>query len=295
MSKTAPANKICLITGASSGIGYYTALKLAQQNCEVTVICRDKTKTSFTVEQLVRETNNKAIHGFWADLADKNEIERVAREIKSEFDHIDVLIHNAACVSSKFQLTKQKIELQFAVNHVAPFLLTYHLLPLLNKSNNGRIITVSSRAHSRATVNFDDLFTEKYYDISRAYNQSKLANLMFIYTLARKLNKDKITANAFHPGLVNSDFGNKNVSFVHDLFWQLVKRLGKHPSRAAKDAVYLALSDDVSKTTGGYFHNKKQISSSRESNDTDKAQKLWDITMKMCGLNEFFHAGVSEK
>ena len=293
MSDNALFNKICLVTGANSGIGFNAVLKLAKLNCHLILLCRDKEKTDSTCKTIIDATGNKNVSGYWADLSDREEIEKVVSQIKSDFNRIDVLIHNAACVSSVFKLTKQKIELQFAVNHIAPFLITHHLLPLLERSNNARIISVTSRAHGRGTMHFEDLFLQKNYDISAAYNQSKLANLLFTYHLAKKLKGEAITVNAFHPGLVNSDIGSKNVSLFHDLVWRSMKLLGRSPEKASEDAVFLALSDDVSETTGRYFHKQQQIPSSKDSYNEKWAERLWKVSLELCGIKDELYGKVS--
>ncbi len=286
-------SKICLVTGANSGIGFNTALTMAKQNCKVLVLCRDKAKAQYARNRIIELSGNKSIICYWSDLSDRNEINNISNQIKCDFNKIDVIIHNAACVSSKFELTKQSIELQFAVNHLAPFLLTHQLLPLLEKSKNARIISVTSRAHGRGTMHFDDLFLQKNYSISAAYNQSKLANLLFTYHLAKKLKGTTITVNAFHPGLVNSDIGSKNVSLFHDLVWRIIRLLGASPEKAAEDAVFLALSDDISQITGGYFHKKQQIHSSKDSYNKEWAERLWKISLELCGIKDELYGKIS--
>ncbi len=293
MSADAIFKKTCLVTGASSGIGYYTTLNLAKNKCEIIVLCRTKEKAEITCRNIISASGNQKVSGYHADLSNREEIENAVVKIKSQLNKIDVLIHNAACVSSTRQLTKENIELQFAVNHIAPFLLTHHLLPLLQKSENGRIVLVNSRAHRRGKIHFDDLFFEHGYTLSKAYNQSKLANMLFTYSLAKKMKHTPITVNAFHPGLVKTEIGNKHVSLLDGMAWQVLKFLGRNPEKAAKDGIYLALSNEVLKTTGGYFHNKKKIKASDASYNKTDADKLWNLNLKLCNIDPEFYGEIS--
>lgn len=286
-------DKVCLITGANSGIGYESAIQLAKHNCILILLCRSEEKAKATRRKIIDATGNKKIFGVYADLSSKNEIENVVAEIKHITDKLDVLVHNAACVSSKRQLVNEKIELQFFVNYLAPFLLTHHLLPLLKKSDSGRIISVNSRAHGRGKIYFNDLFFQRGYTLSKAYNQSKLATMMFTHTIAYKLKNTSVTANAYHPGLVNTNIGNKHVSLIAALAWELIKILGKSPEKAAEDCIYLALSNEVSNTTGGYFHNKKKIKAAKASYNKSDADKLWKLSLNLCTIDPELYGEVS--
>lgn len=279
-----PDTKTCLVTGANVGIGFEMALSLASKGHTVLVLCRDKQKANTAAEKILSRIAHKNVFPFFAELSSQSEIKRVAEEIKTQYSELDVLINNAGCVSSTYKLTADGVETQFAVNHLAPFLLTHYLLPLLKKSNNGRIINVNSRAHGRATIHFDDIFLSKKYDISKAYNQSKLANMFFTYSLAEKLKGCCVTVNAFHPGLVKTYFGSKGVSSFHKLAWDVMRVLGRNPSVAAQDGVHLALSSDVQNITESYFHNQIRIKSSAQSYDKEWAKRLWEISLKLTNL-----------
>lgn len=276
--------KTCIITGSSSGIGLATALTLAQNNCRVIVLSRNEEKCRAALTRINEVSRRKDNMFLSVDLSSQAAVKNVCREIKENLDIIDVLINNASCVSSEFVLTNDNVELQFAVNHVAPFMLSHYLLPQLSRSKQGRIINVNSRAHARATINWDDIYFSKKYNLTKCYNQSKLANMYFTYTLAEKLKDTSITVNAFHPGLVNTDFGEKNTSQFHALAWKLMKVLGRKPEIAAQDAAYLALQPDLNLISGKYFHNKKQIQSSDLSYNFDFAQKIWDLTCNISGI-----------
>lgn len=276
--------KTCIITGSSSGIGFASALALAKEDCRIIVLSKNEEKCRSAIQQ-INEVSVRKDHLFFSvDLSSQKSLKNVCGEIKEKVDVVDVLINNASCVSSKLIFTEDNVELQFAVNHIAPFMLSHYLLPQLSRSQQGRIINVNSRAHGRANINWDDISFSKNYNLTKCYNQSKLANMYFTYVLAKRLNSTGITVNAFHPGLVNTDFGEKNTSQFHALAWKLMKVLGKKAEVAAFDAVYLALGSDLSLITGKYFHNKNQIRSSELSYNSDFAQKLWNLTCNISGI-----------
>lgn len=285
MEQTTGNNKVCIVTGAGSGIGLQMALQLALRGAAVGVVCRNEQQAEQTKLTITEATGNQQIKKYVADLSLQEQIKNVAREITGDFNKIDVLIHNAACVRSVFELTTDGIETQFAVNHLAPFLLTHYLLPKIKNSQQGRIICVSSRAHGRGHVYFEDVFLAKKYSLSKAYNQSKLANLLFTYWLAEMLHSSSITVNAFHPGLVKTEMGNKGVHFFHRTAWQLMSVFGRDPMVAAKDGVYLALEKKLKNITGNYFHNKQPIKSSADSYNKEWAKKMWDISLALTKLS----------
>jgi len=273
--------KTCLVTGASSGIGFQMALNLSSYKCLLLLPCRTTEKAQETERRIKAVYPYALIQTYVCDLSEQSSIHTFCEQIIKEHHRLDVLIHNAGCVSSTLQWTSDGIELQFAVNQLAPFLMNHMLLPLLNASENGRIIHVNSRAHARGTLYFDDLFLQQKYALSKAYNQSKLANMLYTYRLADLLSSTNVTVNAFHPGLVNTDFGVKNVNAVHKFMWQLMRILGRTPHQAAEDGLYLALSPDVKHITGKYYHRQQQIVSSTKSLNRLWQQKVWDICTKM--------------
>lgn len=279
-------NKTCIITGGTSGIGLETARILAQQNHNVIILARSREKGEVAVAQLIESTNNKKIQYFEVDLSSKQSIIDVCGLIREKLSAIDVLINNAAYISSYHQLNDEGIELQMAVNHYAPIHLIKELLPLLIKSTGSRIIQVTSRAHARGKIWWDDINLKKKYSLSKSYNQSKLANLIVMYKIAELLNGTGVTVNSYHPGLVNTEIGDKHTSFIEKYAWKGIKILGRSPKKAAEDAIYLALSDRVKDNSGGYFHNKKQIQSSKASYDINLRNKLWKHSCRISGIAE---------
>lgn len=285
MRKAASSKKVCIVTGAGSGIGLQMALQLAQRGASVGVVCRNIQQAEQTKQLIIEATGNQCIQPYVADLSLQEQIKQVAHSIRHHYGQIDVLIHNAACVRSVFELTAEGIETQFAVNHLAPFLLTHYLLQQIRASKQGRVICVNSRAHGRGSIHFDDVFLSKKYSLSKAYNQSKLANMLFTYRLAEILHSSTVTVNAFHPGLVKTEMGNKGVNFFHRAAWQMMSLLGRSPMLAARDGVYLALEKELATSTGKYFHHQQPIRSSAKSYNKAWEQKVWDISLALTKLN----------
>jgi retinol dehydrogenase 14 len=276
-------SKIAVVTGASSGIGYCIAEGLAFQGFKVFMVCRDQQGGKAAAAQITSKTGNKEVVLFIADLASQKQVRKLGELINKATAEIDVLINNAGGVSSELVLTEDNVEWQFAVNHLAPFLLTSLLLNRLKASPQARIINMSSRAHSRGAMHFEDLFFKKEYSITQVYNQSKLANLLFTYQLADKLQGTPITVNCMHPGLVNTSFGNKQVSRFHSVAWSVVKWMGISPAKAAETAIFLATDPDLNNITGKYFANKKKTVSSKASHNREHALKLWEISIQLTG------------
>jgi len=277
--------KICIITGASSGLGYHTALKLASLNSVVVLVCKDEVKGAITRNYIVDQTQNKSVHLYIADLSIQQDIRELVEKINSAFPRVDVLINNAACIYVHHTLNEDGIEMQFAVNHLAPFLLTNLLLDNLKKSDQGRIINVSSRAHARGKIHFDNLNFQKDYTFSKAYNQSKLANIYFTYELARKLKDTSVTVNCMHPGLMNTSIGNKNTTLFYSIIWSLIKTIGNSPEKSSKTIIHLAYSPNMDSTSGKYFANCKIIKSSEQSYNINIAKKLWYISEQLANIS----------
>lgn len=278
--------KTCIITGGTSGIGFETTRILSQLKNKVIIIGKDSVKGELAVKKIIEDTGNKDVSFFEAELSSKQSILDTCHLIKEKFPVIDVLINNAGYISSYHELNQDGIEMQMAVNHYAPIILISELLPSLLKSQQGRIIQVSSRAHGRGKIIWNDLNLKQKYSLSKSYNQSKLANLMAMYKIAELLKKSNVTVNSYHPGLVNTTIGEKHTRFLEKSAWKMIKILGRPPHIAAEDAIYLALSNDVSDISGGYFHNKKQIKSSNKSYKIDEINKLWKHSCQIAGVNE---------
>ena len=276
-----------LITGANSGLGFHTALHIAKLGGEVIMVCRDSEKGTIAREEITRSSGSKAIHLYIADLSSQSQIRQLAGAVRSAFSKIDVLINNAACNFLHFTQTENGIEMQFAVNHLAPFLLTHLLLDKLRNAEQGRIINVTSRAHARGSLHFEDLNLSNNYSAFAAYNQSKLANILFTYELAKRLQDTSITVNCFHPGLVDTPIGNKNTTWFYSVLWSMIKMFGASPSKSAETGVYLATSDAVKNVNGKYFANCKEIKSSAITYNQKIASQLWQVSEEMTGIKRY--------
>lgn len=274
-----------MVTGATSGIGEETALQLAQMGATVIITARNDQKSRVAVERIRKYSGNAKIEGLVADFADQNQVRELAQEFLRRFDRLDVLVNNAGAVFLRRQPNADGIEMTFAVNHLAPFLLTNLLLESIKTSAPSRIINVASASHKNAVIKFDDLGGENGYRFMRAYGQSKLANVMFTYELAHRLEGSGVTANALHPGFVATNIGANNGRLV-SLFLPLMRIFAISPQKGAETIVYLASSPDVANVSGEYFYNMQSIPSSRISYDVEQQQRLWDISARMANLDK---------
>lgn len=275
--------KICLVTGASGGIGQATALGLAQQGATVIAVARDRTRGAAAVHNIKTQSGNGAVDLLLADLSSQHAIHQLANTVQQRYPRLDVLVNNAGGVFSERRLTEDGIEWTLALNHLAPFLLTNLLLDLLKPRAPARIITVSSGAQGIGKINFDDLQGAKRYSGFRAYSQSKLANVLFTYELARRLHGTGVTANCLHPGVVSTGFG-KNNRGVTSLFARLDAPFMRSPAQGADTVIYLASSPDVANVTGRYFYNRKPAQTAKESYDEKVARRLWEVSAQLTGL-----------
>ena len=279
-------NKICLITGATSGIGKATTLKLAEHSTSIILLSRNEKKGENICEH-ISKTKNAQAKFYKADISSMKEVRNVSERIKTDFDHIDVLINNAGARFDKYFKNDEGIELTFGTNHLGHFLLTLSLIELLKRSEQGRIINISSPAHSRATEDIDDIIAPDNYDRRLAYGRSKLANLYFTYELSDRLKNSNITVNAVDPGGVATNFSRNNGLYAwakHYLSYILQRKLIT-PQKAAETIVYLASSEDVTTISGKYFFEKKAISSSPTSYSKETALKLWQLSLKLTGAD----------
>jgi len=278
------AGKTVLITGATAGIGRMTARELAAAGARVLIVARNREKAEATRDWITGQTGNSATELFIADLSALAQVRSVAAEIRSRHADLDVLINNAGAVFQRRRESADGFEMTFALNHLAPFLLTNLLLDSLGRSPASRVVTVSSDAHLRATMDFDDPEGRKRYLPWAAYGQSKLANLLFTYELARRLAGSGTTANALHPGFVASEFGKNNGSFMKAAM-TIAQRLGGiRVEEGARTSVYLASSQEVEGVTGKYFVTCREQQSSAASRDPASMRRLWDVSARMTGL-----------
>jgi NAD(P)-dependent dehydrogenase (short-subunit alcohol dehydrogenase family) len=275
--------KVCLITGATSGIGAATAMELAMLGATTIIVGRNRRKCERISQRIKRKTENEAVEFLAADLSSQQEVRYLAAEFKNRHNHLAVLINNAGAIFAKRQQTADGIEMTFALNHLAYFLLTNLLLDCLKASPSARIVVVASVAHNKGTLRFDDLQGERHYDRLEAYRQSKLANVLFAYELARRLAGTRVSVNALDPGSVATNLGRNN-SWLRTRMRNLLVRSMVNPQEGARTVVYLASCPEVEGKTGHYFKNQKEIPSSDGSHDTSVARGLWLVSEELTGV-----------
>ena len=270
--------KVCAITGANSGIGKETALALARMGATVVLVCRSKARGTAAVEDIKAQTGNDAVSLVVADFSSQHEVREAAAAIQEKCDRLDVLVNNAGVTPWERRETAENgLELVFAVNHLAPFLLTNLLLDQLKTSAPARIVTVSSGAHRRVSLNFDDLQNEQRYVPFDVYSQSKLANVYFTHELARRLEGTGVTANCLHPGVVSTAL------FRHLPPWlglavKIARPLLLTPAQGADTVVYLAAAPEVAEVSGRFFERRVAVESSPKSYDPEAARRLWEVS-----------------
>lgn len=273
-------NQLALVTGANAGIGLETVRGLAKAGMSVVMVCRNWERGEQALSEIRKDTGNDRLTLLLCDLSSQASIRELVRSFHEQFSSLHVLINNAAMISSERELTEDGIERQFAVNHLAPFLMTNLLLDTLKQSAPARIINVSSQMHQRTDFDFENLQGEKHYSPRSMYAQTKLANVLFTKELARRLEGSGVTANALHPGTVATGlFGRflglpKWLRFLSD--W-----IGKSPEKGAETSIYLATSPDVKETAGEYFKNCKPTRCNPIADDREIAKRLWEVSEEL--------------
>jgi NAD(P)-dependent dehydrogenase (short-subunit alcohol dehydrogenase family) len=272
-----------MVTGATSGIGQVTALELARMDATVVIVARDQKKADATVAHIKEETGNPAVEALLADFSSLDQVRALAEAYQRRHQHLHVLVNNAGAMYFRRKVSADGFEMTFAVNHLAPFLLTNLLLETIRVSTPARIVNVASNSHFGAQINFEDLSAEQSYRPMRAYGQSKLANVMFSYELARRLDGGGVTANTLHPGFVATGMGSNNGRLVK-LFLPLMRLFALSPEKGAQTSLYLATSAEVEGVSGDYFFEQRPMPSSPASHDREAAQRLWQVSAEMTGL-----------
>jgi len=281
--------RICLVTGATSGIGKATASALARLGATVIMVCRDASKGREVARDIRATTENDTITVLVADLSLQSQVRGLAEAFTRKHDRLDVLVNNAGAMFPQRVETAEGIETTLAVNHLAPFLLTNLLLDKLRAAGHGRIVNVNSDEHGKARLDFDDLQMRQTYPRGgigmRAYGNAKLANLLTTYELARRLGDCGVTANALHPGYVATnilpfDKASGPVRLLKPL-WQIARHLIVSSEEGAATPVYLAASPDVRKLSGLYFQNRVPIVSSALSRDPELQRRMWEFSEKL--------------
>lgn len=276
--------KTVLVTGGTSGIGGATAAALAALGARVGIVGRDTQRTRAHAEAIQAQTPGAQVDVFVADLAEQAQVRRLAQDVLAAYPRLDVLVNNAGGFWSTRQTTVDGLERTFALDHLAPFLLTNLLLDRLRDSAPARVVTVSSGAHSAGRIDFDDLQGERRYSGMQAYSQAKLANVLFTYELARRLAGSGATATVLHPGVVRTGFGQEDATGFMRLAIRLSGPFMKTPQQGARTSVHLASSPEVEGVTGQYFANSNPRRSSSASYDEAVAARLWQVSAQLVGL-----------
>lgn len=279
--------KVCMVTGANSGIGKATALGLAQMGATVVMVCRDRARGEAAQSEIKTKSGNTSVDLLLADLSSQQSIRQLVESFKQSYTQLHVLINNAGVFMLRRRATVDGLEMTFAVNFLAPFLLTNLLLDLLKASAPARIVNVSSEAHEGGFIKIDDLQTKKHYRPMRAYGQSKLALVLFTYELARRLEGTGVTANCLHPGFVATNIGQSGLGLIGRTVAKFILTLlGISPEEGAKTSIYLASSPDVEGITGKYFVKSMARESAPISYDESLQRQLWEKSATLVNLLE---------
>jgi len=278
--------KICLVTGATAGIGRITAAALAGQGAQLVVHGRNKAKTEATVQEIKASTGNQLISYLLADFSDLDQVRTLAKNFQDRYQHLHLLVNNAGGFFNKRIPTPYGVELTFLVNYLAPFLLTNLLLDTLKNSAPSRIINVSSEAHRQDQMDFENLDFKKGYFGIKAYARSKLANILFTYQLARRLEGTGVTVNALHPGHIATDIWKTNFGLIGPALKRIMGLFSLTPEEGAENSIFLAASPALEGVNGKYFIKNEPAQSSPISYDEEIARRLWDISADLASLPE---------
>jgi NAD(P)-dependent dehydrogenase (short-subunit alcohol dehydrogenase family) len=278
-SNTQLRGKTCLVTGANSGIGVETARGLAMMDATVVMLCRDPERGAAARVEIERASGNRNLRLMICDLASQKSIREFAERFKNDYKRLDVLVNNAGVFLRGRSLTEDGIESTFAINHLGYFLLTGLVLDLLKRSAPSRIVNVASTAHRYAKLEINSWVTGRDYSGFGAYANSKLANVLFTYELARGLQGTAVTANCLHPGGVGTNLFRPLPVFMQ----ALIKLMTISPARGARTPVYLASSPDVESVSGKYFVRCREAASSEASYNVEAARALWDVSAQLTG------------
>jgi retinol dehydrogenase 14 len=282
---TSMIGKVVLITGGTGGIGRAAAIALASMGARVGITGHHRARAQQAADAIARESGNPSVDIFVADMSSQAEVRQLADEVLAAYPRLDVLLNNVGGFWAHRRSTADGLEHTFALNHLAPFLLTNLLLERLIASAPSRIVTVSSGAHSMGGIDFDDLMGEGAYSGQRAYNQSKLANVMFTYELARRLQESGVTATVLHPGMTSTGFGAEDTARGWGPLIAVMRPFMKKPRQGAETPVYLASSPEAQGLTGQYFAGRKAKQSSDLSYDVEAAARLWRVSADLVGLS----------
>lgn len=277
--------KVVVITGGTSGIGEVAAQKLAGMGARIVLVARSRSRGEATLGRLRQVAPAQAHSAYYGDLSRLSELRRVGGEIAAAEPRIDVLLNNAGAMFGQRQTTEDGLELTFATNHLSYFVLTHMLRDRLMASAPARVVNTSSHAHYRGAIDFGDLQSERDYSGFAVYSRSKLCNILFTRSLARRLAGTGITANSFHPGFVRTRFGDESGGGLSRAF-RFFKLFAISEEKGADTMIYLASSADVAQRSGLYFYKRKPVEPSKIAQNDDIAERLWEETAKIAGISE---------
>ncbi|XP_026057241.1 retinol dehydrogenase 12 isoform X1 [Carassius auratus] len=275
--------KTVIITGANTGIGKETAIDLAKRGARIIMACRDTEKADAALKEVKDASGNQDVVTSRLDLADSKSIREFAENINKEEKQVNILINNAGVMVCPYGKTADGFEMQLGVNHMGHFLLTYLLLDLIKRSTPARIINVSSMAHQWGTINLEDINSEKNYDKQKAYSQSKLANILFTRSLAKKLEGSGVTAYALHPGVVQTELWRHLNKFQQAAMW-VAKPFTKTSVQGAQTSIYCAVAPELETESGKYYSDCTPAKCSQAAMDDEVAQRLWELSCKMLSI-----------
>jgi NAD(P)-dependent dehydrogenase (short-subunit alcohol dehydrogenase family) len=278
MEWTGVRGKRVVVTGATNGIGLAAARALAVKGAKLAIVARDEDRARDAVDR-IRQAGGTGteVDVLMADLAVQASVRALAAEVLRRYARLDVLVLNAGALFTSRHVTPDGVEATWAVNHLAPFLLTTLLLERLRASAPARIVVTSSAMHQGKTIPFEDLDARGSYRGWARYGETKLANILFTAGLARRLEGSGVTVNAYHPGFVGSGFGRNNGP-LYRVASGLTRPFARSPEKGAETLVWLAESDDVSGETGGYFVDRRRVTPSAAAQDVDTARHLWEVS-----------------
>jgi NAD(P)-dependent dehydrogenase (short-subunit alcohol dehydrogenase family) len=278
------SGRVCVVTGATSGIGFVTARELARAGASVAAVGRDPSRVSEAVQKITSAVPNASVRGLVADLFLQKDVRRLASEIEGLYPRMHVLVNNAGAMFSHRAMTAEGFERTWALNVVTPFLLTHLLLPRLDANVPARVVNVASMAHRGARLDFENLQGEVRYAGYRAYGRSKLALILLTHEFARRLERTGVTVNSLHPGFVASRFGRNNPGGVGAAIGVFAFLFGISPERGARTVVFLASDPSVENITGKYFVRCRAVASSSASYDTAAGARVWDVLALQTGI-----------
>lgn len=279
--------KVCIVTGANTGIGFETAAALIGQGATVVLACRDESKATTALKEIADRGGSGTGYVMKLDLASLKSVRAFAAGFRERFQRLDVLVNNAGVMPGKRYTTEDGIEMIFGTNHLGPYLLTRELLDLLKRSAPARIVVVASTMHRQGRINFDDLQAERKFGPMGIYSNSKLANVMFTFALARRLEGSGVTVNCLHPGVVRTQIIRKQINDYPAILRPLAipfLALTLSPAQGARTSIHLASSPEVEGVSGKYFARCKVARSSSRSLDVPAQEKLWEISARLVGM-----------